>query len=60
MYNNGDFNKAKMHYWNTSGLNISYINNPDAGDVALHPTEEGHKQITEKLIEYLKTENIIK
>lgn len=58
MYKNGDFNKAKMHYWDTSELNISYINNP--GDVALHPTEEGHKQITEKLIEYLKAENIIK
>lgn len=59
MKNDGAFNAEYVHYWDTSSLDLPYINNPSAGDVALHPTYIGHQMITKALVKYMTDEGII-
>lgn len=59
MKNDGVFSAEYLHYWDTSALELPYINNPP-GDVALHPTYIGHQMITKALIKYMTEEGLIR
>lgn len=59
MYSDGAFDADYLHYWDTSALDLPYIYNPSAGDIALHPTYIGHQMITKEFIKYLTSEGLV-
>lgn len=58
MKNDGAFDADYLHYWDTSSLDLPYINNPSNGDVALHPTYIGHQMIAKELVKFLINEGL--
>ncbi len=58
MKNDGAFDADYLHYWDTSSLDLPYINNPSNGDVALHPTYIGHQMIAKELVKFLIDEGL--
>lgn len=59
MKNDGAFDAEYIHYWDTSDLDLPYINNPSKSDVALHPTYIGHQMITKELVKFLSNEGLV-